>query len=92
MTKYFKVSVKIVACYLIASIAYLLYSSWPHYEGHAHVPFSAFPEFLIWSPIAPYFLFQEFLASPSTAFFGLLVFCLAFSGTLWLFLRRKDNS
>lgn len=92
MTKLFNASLKIAVCYLLAGVAYLLYFGWPHYKGHAHVPFSAFPEFLVWSPVAPYILFQELLEKPNNALPGLFVFGVVFAGTLWFFFWKKSHA
>lgn len=92
MSKLVTAGCKVVLSYLLAGMAYLLYFKWPHYTGHAHVPFSGFPEFLLWSPIAPYFLLEELLAGSSKSLIGLLVFTTVFVCALWLFLRRKGDA
>jgi hypothetical protein len=56
MKRYVLAMLKGLLCYCIAGAALLMYHSWSNWDGHAHVPFSGFPEFLIFSPIAPYFL------------------------------------
>jgi hypothetical protein len=88
MTRFLKVIFRFAVSYLLASATYLLYFKWPYYEGHPDAPFTAFPDFLVWSPIAPYFLFHEFLESPHKGLLGLLVFGFVLAGSLWFFFRR----
>lgn len=83
---------KTLVCYLLAGAAYLLYFKWPHYEGHAHVPFSEFPAFLIWAPLAPYFLIESLFDKPVSGVFDLLVFGSVFGGSLWLFFKDWKNA
>ena len=81
-----------VLCYIMASIACLLYILWPNFEGHTHVPFSAFPDFLVWAPISPYLAFREFKNSASEAITALTVFGFVFVacyGALKRFAHRK---
>lgn len=81
---------QVVLPYSLAGVAYLLYCKWPHYVGHAHVPFSGFPEFLVWSPVASYFLLEDLLAGSSGSVMGLLVFGSALVGALCLFYRHRS--
>lgn len=83
----FIIGLKVVGCYLLAGAAYLLYFAWPNYEGHAHAPFSSFPDFLVWAPVVPYFILDELLSMRAGAGVGLLVFCAVFVGGLCLSLR-----
>lgn len=92
MPNFVTAGLKVALSYLLAGAAYLLYLQWPHYAGHAHVPFSGFPEFLVWSPIAPYFLLEELLERSSKSPMGLLVFASTLAGALWLFFRRRGNA
>lgn len=89
-------ALKVLASYLVAGAAYLLYFAWPHYEGHAHVPFSAFPEFLVWAPIAPLFMCEALIEKRGGAVVGLLVFGTVLASGLWLsfaeFWRRRSSA
>ena len=69
-------------CYLIAGAASLLFRLWPEWEGHAHIPFSGFPEVLIWTPIAPLLLLADLVQSPAEHGRNALVF-LAVLGLAW---------
>lgn len=85
-------ALKIVASYLFAGVAYLLYFKWPHYEGHAHVPFSGFPEFLIFAPFAPFSLLDDLLNGSENATLGLLIFGSMFGCSLWISCARFWSS
>jgi hypothetical protein len=89
MRRFFKAGLKIVLCYLLAGVIYLLYAGWPHYQGHAHVPFSGFPEYLIWTPVVPYLLLEKIATHPGNAVADLSVFCLNFAGMIWLCFRKR---
>ena len=67
-----------VFCYLVASITCLLYILWPNFDGHPHVPFSSFPDFLVWAPIAPYIAFKLLEGSTTEALVSIIVFGLVF--------------
>jgi hypothetical protein len=54
---------KLIICYLIAAALALGFMQWPNFGGHPHVPFSAFPWSLIWSPYVPIDTVFEILAS-----------------------------
>jgi hypothetical protein len=69
--------------YLVAGAAVILYDRWPHYEGHAHVPFSGFPEFLVWSPVAPYFVICDLFTQPPKGLGGSVLFVVVFGAVLW---------
>lgn len=84
-----KLALKLAACYLIASISYLLYLKWPDYQGHADIPLSGFPAFLVFAPVAPLFWFDEFAADPRNALVGLIVFGGVLAAGLWLSLRKR---
>lgn len=89
MRRFIKAGSKIALSYLLAGAAYLLYFKWPNYNGNSHVPFSGFPEFLLWSPIAPYLLLEELLAGSGGSLVGLLVFTVSLAGALFLFFRPR---
>lgn len=76
---------KVIGCYLLAGALFLLYLEWPDYRGHAHIPFSSFPGFLLLAPIAPLVLFEEFSIS------GALVYGIALAASLWLAFRNRQS-
>jgi hypothetical protein len=51
-----KTIARALLCYLLAGAALTIALSWDDMSGHPHVPFSGFPSFLIWSPVAPVML------------------------------------
>lgn len=89
MSKIAIIALKLTACYLVAGAAYLLYVSWPHYEGHPHIPFSDFPAFLVFSPVAPLMLFEEVAIDPRRAWPGALVLGTVLVGGLWIIFRKR---
>ncbi len=90
MKRYFSIGLKLLSCYLLSGAAYLFFIKWPHLEGHSHVPFSGFPEFLVLAPIAPYFMMSDLIEAPRNSMPGVLVFMLAFTLAFWvLFKWRK---
>jgi hypothetical protein len=89
LKKIVNTALKIIACYLLAGVGYLLYFGWPDYEGHAHVPFSDFPAFLLWSPVAPAIILGEFMTKSWGAFPGALVFIAALAASLWFTFRKR---
>lgn len=50
---------KVLVVYLLAGMVFLVFSRWPNLSGNGHVPFSGFPEFLIFAPIVPILVFDE---------------------------------
>jgi hypothetical protein len=81
--------VRLMFAYLVAGAVSIVYLLWPHFDPHAEVPFSGFPGFLVWSPIAPYLLWGEFLENASRGIISWLVFAVTFVVALWLsFLPR----
>ena len=82
----------VFASYLAAGAALMLYERWPHYAGHPHVPFSGFPEFLAWSPVAPYLVFTELLERSGRGPGGAVVFLLVFGVLLGWTARRALRS
>lgn len=79
---------RIIACYLVASAAYLVYFRWRH-EGHADVPFSGFPGFFLLSPFAPAFLWVDFATRSWRALPGALLYAVVLAVSLWLALRTR---
>jgi hypothetical protein len=92
MSNSITVGLKIALSYVLAGASYILYLKWPHYTGNSHIPFSGFPEFLLWSPIAPYSLFKELLTGSNRSFIGLLVFITAFVGMLCILFYRRSRA
>ena len=78
--------------YLIASVGCMLYLQWPHYAGHAHVPFSSFPSFLVFAPFSPYFAVTRFRSSSAESIGALAVFFAVFVATRFIIGRtvRKN--
>lgn len=91
MPKIAIIALKLTACYLVAGAAYLLYVSWPHYGGHPHIPFSGFPAFLVFSPVAPFMLFEEVAIDPWRAWPGALVFGTVLVASLWIVFRKRQT-
>jgi hypothetical protein len=83
-------ALKVIACYLLAGVAYLLYFEWPDYEGHAHIPFSDSPAFLLWSPFAPAIVLGELMMKSWAALPGALVFVAVLAASLWLTFRKSQ--
>ena len=50
---------KLVLAYIGAGAILLMYIMRSNFVGHADIPFSGFPEFLVWSPIAPVLIASE---------------------------------
>lgn len=93
MNRYGSGALTLITAYLIASAAYLCFIRWPDWEGHAHVPFSNFPGFLVWAPVAPYFMLTDWLATPGQSLPGILVFAGTFAVVcLALLMRRKHTA
>ena len=65
---------KITLCYILAGATQILVKSYPNFQGHPHVPFSGFPEFLVFSPFAPLRIFF----GSFDEIYSFLVFCGAF--------------
>jgi hypothetical protein len=57
---------------------------WPHLKGHAHILLSDFPEFLVWTPIAPLLL----LSNLPESVWALAAFAVLFAALSWLLGRR----
>ena len=71
--------------YIVTTAVALTLYRWPNFEGHAHIPFSGFPEFLVWSPLAPALFVLDFPNSATAA----AVFAILFGAALWLIFRRR---
>lgn len=78
---------RLLLAYVVAGAALVMYLR-RSLEAHAHVPFSGFPEFLIWSPLAPALILSEFSAHRIQGVISLLVFGAVFGLAGWLLLRR----
>lgn len=85
-----KTALKLFACYLLACVAYLLYLEWPDSAGHAHLPFSDFPGFLLWSPFAPAIFFGELTTNSWRALPGAFVFVFVLAASLWFTFRKRQ--
>jgi hypothetical protein len=84
---------KLFFCYLVAGAAYIFYLQWPHLEGHAHIPFSGFPAFLVMAPLAPYLMVADLMELRGNPILGPLVFVLSFGAAfLVLFKWRKPKT
>jgi len=51
---------KLVVCYLIAALVQHAFALWPNFDGHPHIPFSAYPWSLIFAPMLPVDTMLEF--------------------------------
>ena len=86
------VIVKLLASYLVAGAIVVTFIMRARFDGNAHIPFSGFPEFLVWSPLAPALIVNEMSEHPGQGAISLLVFCTVFFAIAWLFLRRKQSA
>jgi len=80
---------KLLLAYVVAGAVLVMYVRRANLGGHADVPFSGFPEFLIWSPFAPALIVSEFSEHRLDGVFSMIVFGGAFSLVGWLLLRRR---
>ena len=80
---------KLVLAYIGAGAILVMYVMRSNFVGHADIPFSGFPEFLVWSPIAPALIASEMSEHQGNGLLSLLVFSSAFAVIAWLLLRRK---
>jgi hypothetical protein len=88
-----KLFLKLLALYVGAGAVQVMYEQWP-WQGHAHVPFSSFPGFLVMSPIAPIWELGELTSKGPTHFIesGLWLFFLIFGlGLFFLFKKRSPE-
>jgi hypothetical protein len=88
---------KLIICYLIAAAFQLTFMVWPNFDGDPHIPFSAFPWSLIWSPYVPIDTVLEMLTSGADPMhmkvilvFG-AAFIASFATLFWMpqFLRKN---
>ena len=91
MHKYALIIVKLLAAYLVAGAIVVTFIMRARFEGNAHIPFSGFPEFLVWSPLAPALIVNEMSEHPGQGAISLLVLCTVFFVVAWLLLRRKRS-
>ena len=87
MRKYTLVIVKLLAAYLAAGAIAAMYLMRDRLDGNAHIPFCGFPEFLVWSPLAPALIVNEMSEHPGQGAISLLVFCTVFMSTI----KRKTQ-
>ena len=92
MRKYMPVIVKLLLAYLIAGAIAVTYIMRTRLDGNAHIPFSGFPELLVWSPLAPALIVNEMSEHPGQGAISLFVFCTVFFAIAWLLLRRKQSA
>lgn len=87
----FRSAVRLLLSYLLASAALAVIARWPNLEGHAHVPFSGFPEFLVWSPVVPLLVLGDLPQRPISGLLGLSVFLVVFVTSAYLLLRTRPR-
>ena len=82
---------KLFLAYVVAGAVLVMYVRRSDLGGHADVPFSGFPELLIWSPFAPALIVSEFAEHRIDGVVSLIVFAVVFSLVGWLLLRRRGR-
>ena len=92
MHKYALIIVKLLAAYLVAGAIVVTFIMRARFDGNAHIPFSGFPEFLVWSPLAPALIVNEMSEHPGQGVISLIVFCAVLFTIAWLLLRRKQSA
>ena len=92
MRKYTLVIVKLLASYLVAGAIVVTFIMRARFDGNAHIPFSGFPEFLVWSPLAPALIVNEMSEHLGQGVISLIVFCTVFFAIAWLLLWRKQSA
>lgn len=92
MRKYMLVIIKLLLAYLVAGAVAVTYVMHARLDGNAHIPFSGFPDFLVWSPLAPALIVNEMSEHPGQGAISLLVFCIVLFTIAWLLLRRKQSA
>lgn len=83
------IAARLLVAYLVAGAVLVVYLRRANFGAHAHVPFSGFPEFLVWSPLAPAFIVSEFAEHRGDGLMCLMVFGAAFALLSWLLLRTR---
>lgn len=81
--------VKLLLAYVVAGAISVMYVMRSNFGGHADIPFSGFPEFLVWSPLAPALIASEMSEHQVHGTISLLVFGAAFALVAWFLLRSK---
>ena len=92
MHKYALIIVKLLAAYLVAGAIVVTFIMRSRLDGNAHIPFSGFPELLVWSPLAPALIVNEMSEHPGQGVISLIVFCAVLFTIAWLLLRRKQSA
>ncbi|RNF84163.1 hypothetical protein [Montanilutibacter psychrotolerans] len=87
----FRWAVRLLLSYLLASAALAVFVKWPNLDGNAHVPFSGFPEFLVWSPMVPFLALGDLPQRPVSGLLDLSVFLAVFVTSACLLLRTKKR-
>jgi hypothetical protein len=82
---------KIGLVYLLAGVVFLKYSKWPNFSGHAHVPLSSFPVFLVLAPLAPVFVFEELMLWTVDSVLGTLFYFVPLVAGLWWVFRKSSK-
>lgn len=83
------VLVKLLLAYMVAGASLVMYVMRSNFGGHADTPFSGFPEFLVWSPLAPALIASEMSEHQVHGIISLMVFGATFAFVAWLLLRPK---
>jgi hypothetical protein len=91
MRRIAQVIAKLVVAYVFAGAIVVMYARRSNFSGHADVPFSGFPEFLIWSPLAPALIHSDFTENRLDGLTGLLVFGTALALAAWFLFRQKKR-
>lgn len=89
MRKVVPVLAKLLLAYMVSGAILVMYVRRSNFGGHADVPLSGFPEFLVWSPLAPALIASEMSEHRIDGTISLMVFCATFAFVAWLLLRPK---
>ena len=87
-----RIAIRTLLSYLMAGAACVVYERWPHFTGHAHIPFSGFPEYFVLAPVAPYFLLTGALAGNRSDALGVLLFAVVFAAAMWFMVGRGNGA
>lgn len=82
---------KLLLAYVGAGAALVMYVRRSNLGAHAHIPFSGFPGFLVWSPLAPALILSEYAEHRTNGLICLLVFGAVFGVLAWLLFRRPAH-